>query len=53
MFFFIRNEICLGCGVCASNCPKEAISLVKVRDDSDLENQLWAAAMRNRQERLY
>ncbi len=49
----IREEICLGCGVCASNCSKKAITLVKVREDSELEDKLWAAAMRNRQERLY
>ena len=49
----IRKDISIGCGLCASNCQKDAISLVKVRDDSDLENQLWAAAMRNRQEKLY
>ncbi len=26
-------DSCLGCGLCASNCPEEAISLEKVRND--------------------
>jgi Pyruvate/2-oxoacid:ferredoxin oxidoreductase delta subunit len=49
----IREDICLGCGLCASNCPKEAIKLAKVRTGPDLEEQLWKAGMRNRQERIY
>jgi Pyruvate/2-oxoacid:ferredoxin oxidoreductase delta subunit len=28
----LREELCIGCGVCASNCPSKAISLEKVRD---------------------
>ena len=28
----IREDVCIGCGVCASNCPSEAIYLKKVHD---------------------
>ena len=28
----LREEFCIGCGICAANCPKDAIKLVKVRD---------------------
>jgi len=49
----IREDLCIGCGLCASNCPKEAIKLAKVRVGTDLEEQLWKAGMRNRQERIY
>jgi Pyruvate/2-oxoacid:ferredoxin oxidoreductase delta subunit len=28
----VREEFCIGCGVCASNCKKTAISLEKVRN---------------------
>jgi len=28
----IREDVCIGCGVCASNCPSGSISLKKVRD---------------------
>ena len=24
----VRKDLCLGCGICAENCPKEAISLI-------------------------
>jgi translation initiation factor RLI1 len=30
---FINEDYCLGCGVCAANCPNDAIKLVKVRDN--------------------
>ncbi|MFX1452363.1 MAG: 4Fe-4S dicluster domain-containing protein [Promethearchaeota archaeon] len=37
MVYKLQN--CLGCGVCAVNCPKEAISLVKVRKNPTPEMQ--------------
>jgi Na+-translocating ferredoxin:NAD+ oxidoreductase subunit B len=29
----VREDVCIGCGVCASNCPTGAINLKKVRDN--------------------
>jgi NAD-dependent dihydropyrimidine dehydrogenase PreA subunit len=29
----IDDNKCIGCGICASNCPQESIVLLKVRDD--------------------
>ncbi|MFX1375326.1 MAG: 4Fe-4S binding protein [Promethearchaeota archaeon] len=34
---FIDEDDCLGCGVCATNCPNNAIKLVKVRDNIPTE----------------
>jgi Pyruvate/2-oxoacid:ferredoxin oxidoreductase delta subunit len=34
-----REDLCIGCGVCASNCPKEAITLEKVRNIIPVKNQ--------------
>ena len=34
------EEMCIGCGVCAANCPNEAIKMVKVRDNIPPEKQL-------------
>ena len=31
-FIFLEEERCLGCGVCAHLCPREAITMVRVRD---------------------
>ena len=35
----IREDLCIGCGVCASNCPNEAITLEKVRDVVPVKTQ--------------
>ncbi|MFX1295304.1 MAG: 4Fe-4S dicluster domain-containing protein [Promethearchaeota archaeon] len=32
-YIFTKEEYCIGCGVCASNCPENAIKMVKIRDD--------------------
>ncbi|MFX1501684.1 MAG: ATP-binding protein [Promethearchaeota archaeon] len=29
----VREELCVGCGICAANCPNNAIKMVKVRDE--------------------
>ncbi|MHA1265361.1 MAG: ATP-binding protein [Candidatus Helarchaeota archaeon] len=38
----VREDICIGCGLCASNCPKEAIRLKKVRDEKPAKNFIEA-----------
>ncbi|MFX0134380.1 MAG: ATP-binding protein, partial [Candidatus Hodarchaeota archaeon] len=38
----VREDVCIGCGVCASNCPNEAIYLKKVRDNKPAKNFLEA-----------
>ncbi|MFX1374778.1 MAG: ATP-binding protein [Promethearchaeota archaeon] len=29
----VREDLCIGCGVCAANCPNSAIKMVKVRNE--------------------
>ena len=31
----VKKELCLGCGVCASNCPEQAISMHSGRAEID------------------
>ncbi|MFX1452549.1 MAG: 4Fe-4S binding protein, partial [Promethearchaeota archaeon] len=33
----IKYDICIGCGVCAVNCSKNAISMEKVRESPPLD----------------
>jgi len=35
----IERDFCIGCGVCAANCPEEAISLKKTSDNIPVESR--------------
>lgn len=39
-YMFINLDHCLGCGVCASNCPSGSISLKKVREDLPVQTHI-------------
>lgn len=41
----LRENVCIGCGICASNCPTGAINLKKVRH-SEPANSFMDAAMK-------
>lgn len=32
-YMYLIEKYCIGCGVCAANCPNDALRLVKVRDE--------------------
>jgi len=32
-FMVLKENMCIGCGICAVNCPNDAIKMVKVRDN--------------------
>ena len=36
----LREEICIGCGVCAINCSDDAIKMVKLRDNQPPDKQM-------------
>lgn len=38
-FMRIRLDLCIGCGICASNYPSDAINLEKVRNIIPPKNQ--------------
>jgi ferredoxin len=38
----VREDICIGCGLCASNCPSDSIKLKKIRDVKPAENFIEA-----------
>ncbi len=54
-FITIREDLCIGCGICATNCSWDAITLEKIGNvtDADLESKIWQAGMRSRQEKLF
>ncbi|TFF86192.1 MAG: 4Fe-4S dicluster domain-containing protein [Promethearchaeota archaeon] len=54
-YVHLREDICIGCGVCSVNCPSNAIILKKVGDttEDDLESQLWEAGARSRSEKIF
>ncbi len=31
-YMFLKEEYCIGCGVCAANCPNNSLKLVKIRN---------------------
>ncbi|MHA1379659.1 MAG: ATP-binding protein [Candidatus Helarchaeota archaeon] len=54
-FITVREDLCIGCGVCAANCAWDAITLEKVRDvkEDDLETKIWEAGARSRKEKIF
>ena len=33
IYIYLNEEECIGCGVCATNCTRDAINLKKIRDE--------------------
>jgi Pyruvate/2-oxoacid:ferredoxin oxidoreductase delta subunit len=51
-FIYITEDKCIGCGVCATNCPQNAITLKKIRTQVP-EKSTAAAGARYEQERIH
>lgn len=51
-YIAIVPEQCIGCGVCASNCSKDAITMVKVKDDIPPAN-IFELFAKSEAERLF
>ncbi|HMF32598.1 MAG TPA: hypothetical protein VKK79_14340 [Candidatus Lokiarchaeia archaeon] len=49
-FIAVRENICIGCGVCAANCKQGAIQLKKIREATvvDSVGEMWQAFKANK-----
>ncbi len=39
-YMYVREEFCMGCGICAANCPSGSIKMVKVRDAEPVDKHM-------------